>query len=75
VTAAIWRNVNGVWTQLASLPVAAGSGTLLFQVTGSTLRLSLDGVQVASATDTALTTGGVGLRTTQGTVVDNFSVV
>jgi hypothetical protein len=73
--AALWRNVNGAWTQLASAATGSSSGTLLFRLAGSQLRLFLNGNLLVSAADTALTTGGVGIRTTQGAVVDNFSVV
>ncbi len=71
--ASIWRNVNGVWTRLAAQTVAGASGTLRFSVAGSSLRLFLNNVQVATANDSALSTGAVGVRASVSATIDNFS--
>jgi hypothetical protein len=61
--AMISRNVNGKWTRLAEVAVGSGAGLLRFEAVDSSLRLYLDGVEVASATDsTFLAPGQVGLR-------------
>jgi hypothetical protein len=73
--ALIFRNLNGVWTQLASRPLATGTGTLTFQVVDSSLKLFLNGSLVAFAFDTALSAGGtVGFRGNGavGVRYDNF---
>lgn len=59
----LWRNVGGAWTLLASAPVADGSGLLTFDVVGSSLKLSLDGVLLATARDNAIAgPGRAGIR-------------
>ena len=68
-TADIWRNLDGAWTQLVSVPVASGGGTVAFRVSGSLLELSLDGQLLASTIDSAVSrAGSVGIRTFGGTV-------
>ncbi len=71
-TALIYRNVNGVWALLSSRRVARGTGVLRFDAIGSSLKLFLDGAEVGAASDTALTSGGVGIRASQGATVDDF---
>jgi len=72
--AEIWRNSGGTWTLLAREGVAGGSGSLQFDVIGESLKLSLDGVVVAFANDAVITqAGGIGMRGSLGTSVDNFS--
>jgi hypothetical protein len=74
--AVIFRNVNGVWTQLVSRPVASGTGLLQFEVIDNSLKVFLNGQVVAFAFDNALSTGGsVGLRSNGaiGTRFDNFN--
>ncbi|MFQ3593031.1 MAG: Ig-like domain-containing protein, partial [Gemmataceae bacterium] len=73
--ALIFRNLNGVWTQLVSRPVATGTGTLTFQVVDNSLKLLLNGSVVAFAFDNAITAGGtVGVRGNgaAGIRYDNF---
>lgn len=73
--ARIYSNVNGTITFLSQSPVATGSGTLRFEVTGSSQRLFFNNALVAAANDTALTTGGVGIyQASSNVVLDNFSV-
>jgi hypothetical protein len=70
----IFRNVAGVWTELASTPVGTGTGTLLFDVVGPSLKLFLNGTLMAFATDAALTgPGSVGLRVNSGNTFANFA--
>jgi IPT/TIG domain len=78
--AKIMVNKNGVWTQLAASSIGTvGQGTLLFTTIGSTLRLfwqptgTVGFRLVASATNTALSTGSVGMRIGQGAKLDNFA--
>ena len=74
-TTQIWRNVGGSWALLAVNPVAKGSGTVRFEVTGSSLSLFLDGDLVTSAIDNLITgPGQSGVRGTLGTVFGSFSV-
>lgn len=72
-TARIVRNVNGVVTELASAAVAA-PGALRFSVVGNQLKFFVEGVEVASATDTTFATGRVGLRLLNGASADTFRV-
>src|SRR5205807_741968 len=59
--AVIFKNVNGTWTQLVSQSVSTGTGTLRFEVQGTSLRLFLDYVEVATASDSSISAaGGVG---------------
>jgi hypothetical protein len=74
VNARIWRNLNGAYTLLATAVASTDTGLLRFEVSGSSLKLFLNGNQLASATDSALTTGSVGMRATNGGAFDNFSV-
>jgi hypothetical protein len=70
----IWRYQNGTLTPLATgKALKSGSGTLKFQLTGSTLHLYLNGVLTTTATDTALTTGGVGVLGGNNTVFANVT--
>ncbi len=60
--AAIYRNVNGVWSQVGSGEnVTANQGTLDFQVQGSNLTLYLNGNLVATGQDSTFSAGGVGI--------------
>jgi uncharacterized protein YkwD len=71
--AMIWRNAGGAWTVLASQSFTGSStGTLRFDVVGSMLRLYLNGNLLVSATDSVLTSGGVGMRTFADATMDNF---
>ena len=74
--AQIYVNHNGVWTLLASNSVGTtGQGTLLFTTIGSALQLSWNGVLVASANDSSLSTGSVGLRVSQNATLANFTAM
>jgi hypothetical protein len=76
------RNVNGTWTQLTSASLSGvlntGSGTLKFSATGTNLQLfwqptaAASATLVASATDSALTSGSVGMRVSQGVATQDF---
>jgi sugar lactone lactonase YvrE len=68
----IFRNVGGTWTQLAGAAVGTGTGALRFDVLGSSLKVYLNDVLVASATDTALTAGAAGVRFSPNTSLANF---
>jgi hypothetical protein len=73
VNAAIYRNLNGAWTQIGvGANVAATGGTLIFQVEGSNLKLFLNGALAAYANDIALSSGSVGIRAFGGASVANF---
>ncbi len=73
--AEIYRNLRGSWTLLDQQLVSVGNTptTLRFETVGSSLELSVNGVLQASATDTALLTGGVGLRGNGGVTVESFT--
>lgn len=71
-TAYIYRNLNGVWTILASARVTTGTGTLRFEAVGSSLKLFLNGQLVALAYDSALASGTVGLRASTSASFANF---
>jgi hypothetical protein len=47
---------------------------LLFDVTGSRLKVTLDGIDAGTAIDTSLASGGVGVRTSQGAAFDDFTM-
>jgi len=70
----LWRTVNGVRTRLTSHTVATGSGTLKLVLSGASLSVLFNGVQVLSATDSGIVGAGtVGIRASAGATVDNFS--
>jgi hypothetical protein len=70
----IFRNVNGTWTSLFSQSIASSaSGTLRFEAVGPSLKLFLNGNLVAFSDDNQLTSGTVGMRTSTGAAVANFS--
>jgi len=69
----IWRRINGVWTALVSKNVtSAAAGNLAFTTVGSTLKVFLNTVEVASANDTLLTSGSVGMASIGNVAIDNF---
>jgi hypothetical protein len=73
-TANLYKSVNGVWTQMRSVPITANAAVMRFEVQGTSLRLYLDNVLVTSATDSSIATGSVGLRFfNRGGFVDNFN--
>jgi hypothetical protein len=65
---------NGVWATLVTRPaIAATGGTVQFQVSGHSLKLFVNGHLVASATNSALATGTVGIRASRGVSWTSFS--
>jgi len=73
--AQIYRVVNGNFTLLAQQNAGSFSGQMRFQVTGSNLILSLDGVVVLNIVDTAITgSGSAGMTMFNGGKISNFSV-
>lgn len=62
VTAKIWRNLAGAWQLLSQGAAPTATGLLRFDALGSVLALSLDGTTLATASDSAIATGSVGLR-------------
>jgi hypothetical protein len=74
VWAEIWRRSGGAWSLLDSRPVSvAATGTLRFEVLGSSLKLYLNNSAVSIATDHGISAGGsVGLYGGQGVFFDNF---
>ncbi|MBA4192304.1 MAG: hypothetical protein C0467_30405, partial [Planctomycetaceae bacterium] len=74
-TVAIYKVVNNVKTRLDFAAASSNTGTLRFEVVGTTLNLFFDGVFLVSVTDkTFLAPGLTGLRGTQNTFFDNFTV-
>ncbi|MBX3412267.1 MAG: hypothetical protein KF708_06075 [Pirellulales bacterium] len=72
--AQIWRNVDGQYVPLRSVPVSGGAGNLRFEVIGSELKLYFNGQLVASTIDTYITgAGSAGIRHSGGKL-DNFQV-
>jgi hypothetical protein len=76
-TAEVYRILNGTATMLTKVRLSgfSGTGTILFNITGSTLTFSVNGVPKATATDTSLTTGTVGIRATRGAKLSAFSAM
>ncbi len=72
--ASIWRNVNGVWTQLTVQTISENlPGTLRFEVFNSSLKLFYNNTLVAFANDSTFTFGLFGMRSTAGARFDSFS--
>lgn len=72
--ATIWRNGTGTYTKLATgLTVGGAPGTLTFEAVGPSLKLLLGGQVLAVASDSALTSGSVGIRLGPDATVDDFS--
>jgi hypothetical protein len=76
LVAAIYRNVNGAFTLLASKTISKRTflGLFKFNLVGSSLSLFLNDSLLASATDTSLTAGSVGVRLGANSGVNNFTV-
>ncbi len=75
VRAGIFRNVGGTLTRLQEVVVGSDAGVLKLDAMGSRLELSLNGVPVMTAFDSAITAeGAAGLRGTAGRAFDNFLV-
>src|SRR5205085_74004 len=65
--------LSGAWKLLASTPVTNPVGNYRFEVFGPSLKLFLDDLQAASASDSAITAAGaVGLWAPQNAILDNF---
>ncbi len=76
VRISIFRRSGGGYTRIATGTTSDTSGTLEFVLNGTSLTAKIDGVTVASTSDSAFTTGSVGMRLNGGTnavVVQNFS--
>ncbi|RLS21741.1 MAG: hypothetical protein DWH72_01790, partial [Planctomycetota bacterium] len=75
VTGQIWKNVNGAWSRVGISGIAASSGTLRFDVIGSSLTLSLNNITLVSAQDSSITTAGaIGVRSNgTGVAIDSFT--
>ena len=72
-SADIYKAVNNVWTRLATTPVSSGTAAIQFEVIGSSLSFYVNGVLTTSAIDTSLTTGRIGVSSTNAnTRLDNF---
>ena len=70
----IYLNQNGTYTLLYSQTfTGSANGTLLFQVTGPSLELYLNGNLVGYADDGTLTTGSVGIYSNSSAVLSAFS--
>jgi hypothetical protein len=75
-TVSLWRNVAGTWALLFAQNVAStGTGSLLFDLSGSSLKLYLNDTLAASASDSVLAnaSGTVGMRATAGAVLADFN--
>ena len=77
--AMIFVNKNGTWQQLpvfTTVAFAGGTGTLKLVTFGNSLSLYLNGSLVPTLTivdSTISSVGTVGIRATQGAIIDNFS--
>lgn len=73
VFAQIYVNNGGTWRLMASTNVGVSANVPIgLQVEGSVLQLSVNGHVVATANDTTLTTGSVGMRQSAGASMSNF---
>lgn len=74
-TASIFRVSKGTATPRGSARVLSTRGLLGFEVVGTTLRLTLDGMQQLSVTNTILAGPGlVGISLGNGVSLDDFAV-
>ncbi len=72
-TALIYKNVNGNWSFLGSKSLSSFNGLIEFDVIGSTLTLKTDGVTALTLTDTSLSSGKSGIRSTVGAKISSFN--
>ncbi len=72
IEAVIERSLNGQWRTLASGNAKSGTGTPTFEALGSHLELFLGDTLLVEATDTALTSGTVGLDAGRGASLGDF---
>jgi hypothetical protein len=73
---AIFVNLSGTFYLLnigKTVPVPIVPETLEFETVGSSLKLIYNGQLIASAFDTTLTAGSVGIRLSQGVAASNFT--
>jgi hypothetical protein len=73
--AAIFKNIGGTFTTIAvgTTNATTGSGTLEFEVAGSSLKVIFNGTLLAFGFDTSLTAAGsAGLRLSQGSFAGTF---
>src|SRR5262249_13049695 len=74
VTAQIWRLIGGVPKKIAtSSTLLSFSGSIRFNITGTSLKLFVDNAQVASVVDANIASGRIGIRGSMGTSFGNFS--
>src|SRR5262249_12226676 len=74
VYARIYRNLGGKLKPLFNQKVTTATGTLRFEVVGSSLKLFLNGSLVAFANDSTIGgPGSAGIYATSLTGIDNFS--
>jgi len=72
-SAEIWKAVNSSWTRLSTTAVTSGTAAIRFEVIGSSLGLFVNGTLATSAADTSLTSGRIGVSSTNSnTRLDNF---
>jgi hypothetical protein len=72
--AEIVKTMDCAASTLASEEVASSTGTLRFVASGSSLTLSIDGVSVATASDSSIAVGTIGvLASGNGVSLDDFS--
>src|SRR5262249_54012349 len=71
---AIFLNLNGTFSVLnVGATVNVAPWTLEFETVGSSLKLIYNGKLIASAFDTTLTAGSIGIRPSQGVAVSSFT--
>ncbi len=77
-TNALWKIVGGTWTQITSADRSITRDTwyeLKLEANGSSLKVYLDNQLLLSATDSSLTSGGIGLLNCSGPVYfDDVSI-
>ena len=78
LSAEIWKIEGNSIRRLKTVSLSASTAAdhlVAFEATGSSLRLSVDGVAVAATTNTRLRfAGGNGMRTSAGTLVSRFEL-
>jgi hypothetical protein len=70
--AAIYKEVGGVFTQIAASTIASGTGTLRLELFGPSIKLFFNNVLVTYGQDTTFSSGGIGMRASSGASLDNF---
>jgi hypothetical protein len=73
-TAHLYRFAKNTFTPLGQVvPLGTGTGTLLLEVRGTSLKVFFNGTLETQAYDSALTSGFVGIWGSGGATLDNFS--